>query len=155
MRALLVLLLLATLAGCATKEDAPADEATGNDTADDDAMTTAPPEAITVTVGRAPGAGIPPTTYTLEPATLELVVGRTYDLTLVNADPIAGHDLQLEGLDVHIDTIPADSSSEPVQFTPTEAGTFRMYCTIGQGNPTGHDEMGMHGEVVVSASASA
>lgn len=144
------LALALLLAGCLGGDDAPADDPATNESGEDESMEGAAPEDITVTVGRAPGVGVPPTTYTLTPATLELMVGQAYNLTLVNDDAVAGHDLVIEGLDVHIDTIGAGATSDPVQFTPTEAGEFRMYCSIGQGNPTGHDEMGMHGTVVVS-----
>lgn len=146
MRAPMPLLCLALLAGCLTDEPSTPTPPAGNASDDGGAME---PEAIQVAVGRG-GEGVPPTLYTLSPARLELAVGTAYSLTLRNDDPAGGHDLAIDELDVHIDTIGAGETSEPVVFTPTEAGTFKMYCTIGGDSPLSHDAQGMHGEVVVS-----
>lgn len=148
MRTLLLLAVLSLVAGCATKDDgAPDDTTNTNGTASGDGMGTMAPEDIQVTVGEG-GTSVPPTLYTLAPKQLQLTVGHTYNLTLKNAGKI-GHDLVIEGLDVKIPSTPAGATSEGVLFTPTEAGTFPMYCDIGTG-PTSHKDQGMKGEVVVS-----
>lgn len=147
----LLLALALLLAGCAADDDAPRDETTGDATdaneSGEQGMTMA--EDVQVVVGEA-ASTVPPSTtlYTLSPKTLELTVGKTYNLTLKNNGRLA-HDLVIEGLDVAIPSTPAGATSEGVMFTPTAAGTFPMYCTLGAG-PTTHKENGMSGEVVVS-----
>lgn len=154
MRTLQALLLAFALllAGCAANDDAsPEEDGTGDDAAtnesNDAGMMMA--EDVQVVVGEAPSTVPPSTTlYTLSPKTLELTVGKTYNLTLKNNGRLS-HDLVIEGLDVTIPSTPAGATSEGVTFTPTVAGTFPMYCTLGA-SPATHKENGMSGEVVVS-----
>ena len=151
MRAPLLLLAFSlVLAGCAA-DDEPADAGDapgpGTDATPEDAAMPVEGEAIQVTVGEG-GAGVPPTLYTLAPRTLELVAGKTYNLTLKNGGR-APHDLVIEGLGVAIPSTPAGQTSEGVTFTPAAPGTYAMFCTLGMG-PASHKDNGMSGEVVVS-----
>lgn len=147
MRALILLSIALVLAGCANNAD-PSDDANATPTATP-AMPGGGATAVSVSlVDRTPGVGIPPTTMGISPATLELVAGQLVNLTVTN-DGAGPHDLVIEGLDVATESIPP-GESVTVEFTPMEAGTYKMYCSIGGDAPTGHDAQGMHGEVVVS-----
>lgn len=143
MRAFLLAAAL-LLAGCTSPDDAPADAT--NETGSGDAPM-ARAAALSL-FDRSPGVGVPPTTMGIDPAVLELAVGQFVNLTVTN-DGNTGHDLVIEGLDVATETIPPGGSTS-VEFTPIEAGSYRMYCSIGGDGPVGHDAQGMHGEVVVS-----
>ena len=146
---LLLLAFSLVLAGCATNDEPPADDADAAPDADGAQQDQMPVEgeAIQVAVGEG-GAGVPPTLYMLAPRTLELIAGKTYNLTLKN-DGQVPHDLVIEGLDVAIPSTPGGATSEGVTFTPAAPGTYVMYCTLGMG-PTAHKDNGMSGEVVVS-----
>lgn len=142
-------LLLLASSGCFS----PGDEAEGGDA--NATTNTTPPmgataKAVSVDlVDRQvpPGVGVPPSTMGISPGTLELKVGERVNLT-VNNKGNSGHDLVIEGLDVATDVIPA-GESVTVEFTPMEAGTYKMYCSVGAA-PADHEAQGMVGEVVVS-----
>lgn len=143
----LALALTAGAAGCVgSNDEAPVDNSTDtNDT------TTMPPVAQAAAVSlfdRSPGVGVPPTTMGIDPATLELTLGMPVNLTVTN-DGDSAHDLVIEGLGVKTESI-APGESASVEFTPMEAGTYRMYCSVGGDGPIGHAAQGMRGEVVVS-----
>ena len=147
---LLVLVSIAlAVAGCTQKAD---------DAGNMDDNTTATPPATNMTTAKAvsvslvdqqvpPGVGVPPSTMGINPGTLELKVGERVNLTITN-DGNTGHDLVIEGLDVDTDVIPPGESVS-VEFTPMEAGTYKMYCSVGAA-PANHEAQGMVGEVVVS-----
>lgn len=146
MRAILLAAALALAAGCASSnDDAPAD----NSSATDDTTTTTPPVAVSLSlIDRTPGIGVPPTTMGIDPSSIELAVGVPVNLTVSN-NGNSGHDLVIDGLDVATESI-APGESFSIEFTPAEAGTYRMYCSVGGGTPLSHDMQGMNGEVVVS-----
>lgn len=54
-----------------------------------------------------------------------------------------GHDMGDVEYDLHVSTMPGESST--IQFTPTDAGTYEFFCTV-----KGHLEAGMIGKLVVS-----
>lgn len=144
MRLILFTLALVPLTlGCLGSDDAPAD---GNSN-----MTATP----TPTMGLAPvdkavsvGEVAVPPGYSINPARLELTVGVPVNLTFTNGGE-QQHDLVIEGLDVAFDAI-GGGESATMMFTPTEAGEYPMYCTIGV-SPLSHRERGMAGTVVVAA----
>jgi uncharacterized cupredoxin-like copper-binding protein len=145
MRAILAFLILPLLlAGCTSEPNVADPIVTPTPTTATN--TTMAPMAIEVAVGD----GTPPTLYTISPATLELKVGMAYSLTLKN-NGRGAHDLVIPDLEVTIPSTAAGATSDPVIFTPTAAGEFEMYCTLGPGGtPLSHREGGMSGTVVVS-----
>ncbi len=54
-----------------------------------------------------------------------------------------GHDMSSMEYDLHISTLPGESST--ITFTPTEAGTYEFFCTV-----EGHKEAGMVGNLIIS-----
>ena len=143
-RATFLLLVLAVLAaGCATK---PGTTGGANNTTSTSG-TSMSPTAVTVTVGDGPTADVPPKLFTLSPATLALKLNTLYNLTLKNTGRGA-HDLVIDKLGVKINST-APSASASVEFTPTQTGTFDMYCTLGMA-PADHRSNGMAGKVTVS-----
>lgn len=148
---LLAALAAALLAGCLDNVAAPEDGATPpTNTTDDGAggNSTMAPMDVTVTVGESVGSVPPsPMLYTLSPAKLELHVGMPVNLTLKN-DGQGPHDLVIEGIEgAKVESVDG-GASKSVLFTPTEAGTFQMYCTLGA-EPLDHQSNGMAGEVEV------
>ena len=148
MKRFAILLVLALLvAGCTSKPAAPTTP-TGTNTTNSGALK--PAVSVTVTlVDRQvpPGVGVPPSTMGIDPASLDLAVNVPVHLTVTNGGNSA-HDLVIDGLDVKTDSI-APGESVNVEFTPTKAGTYKMYCDIGAA-PLTHDAQGMHGEVTVA-----
>jgi uncharacterized cupredoxin-like copper-binding protein len=63
------------------------------------------------------------------------------------ADHSAGHDAHMAGMDdqpdLHVSAMPGESGV--LAFTPTEAGTYEITCTVA-----GHHEAGMVGTLVVT-----
>ncbi len=53
------------------------------------------------------------------------------------------HDFTLKDLDVKTNQITAGNKAE-VEFTPTKAGSFEFYCSVGK-----HKDMGMKGTLIV------
>lgn len=53
------------------------------------------------------------------------------------------HDFVLDEFSVQSKTL-KDSESETITFTPTKAGTFEFYCSVGS-----HRKMGMKGNLIV------
>lgn len=147
MRTALLLVLLTLAAGCTTK-DVP------DTTASDDSNTEIPPEvppvavAVAVALHNDPGVGVPPTTMGIDPPTLAFSLGVPVNLTITNRGS-GIHNLVIDGLDVASDNIDAGASVS-ILFTPTEEGTFDMYCSIGGNGPAGHRAQGMAGSVTVS-----
>lgn len=145
-RTLLLVALALVVAGCAQPA---ADDSTATTTTPvtttPDAMGTQP-MAVKVEVGEG-DASVPPKLYSLTPKKLELHVGMPVNLTFQNNGQ-APHDLVIEGLDVKIASVDGGESAT-VEFTPMEAGTYKMYCSLGT-SPADHASNGMSGEVVVS-----
>lgn len=144
MRTAILLVLTLLFTGCASEEPGPTTPTPETPTPATN-MTAA---ALAVSlVDRTPGVAVPPTTMGIEPAQLTLRVGERVNLTVTN-DGQSVHNLVIEGLGVQTDDLDA-GASQSIEFTPTEAGTYRMYCSIGGESPVGHDAQGMHGEVLV------
>lgn len=161
MRLLAFLLPLVLLAGCvetlrapdpetaptaATPGGTPGGGATGGEGGG--AGAGEPVEVAVALVDATPSPAAPSAIYGISPAKLELRAGVPVSLTVTN-EGRGSHDLVIEGLDVQTEMLQA-GASQTIVFTPVEAGTYRMYCSIGKGSPVGHDERGMNGEVVVS-----
>lgn len=134
-------------AGCLTDVAAPTPTPATNSTSDDNI--TLAPIAVTVTVGESVGS-VPPSAalYTISPAKLELRVGEPVNLTLKNAGQ-NDHDLVIEGIEGAKVPVIAGGQSKSVEFTPTAAGEYKMYCTVGGGTPLAHRDHGMAGTVTV------
>jgi uncharacterized cupredoxin-like copper-binding protein len=100
--------------------------------------------------------------FRFSPATLELTVGQPVRLTIKNPDTVE-HDFQADVFPLHVGAgahtagmshgtaneaplhihTPAGGDSFAV-FTPTEKGTYAVYCTV-----PGHKEAGMTATIVV------
>lgn len=138
-------LLVLSFAGCVESPPVTTPEIPTNDTTDDNMTVEAMP--VTVTVGDGPTQDVPPQLYTLSPKKLEFHVGMPVNLTLKNIGR-GPHDLIIQGIEgAKIASTPAGQSMS-VEFTPTETGTFEMYCTIGM-SPADHKSNGMAGAVTV------
>lgn len=73
-------------------------------------------------------------------------VGDTVRLTVINGDPVA-HDLKIDELSVYTGELLTDEQTVTVEFTVTQAGEFKYYCSI-----PGHRQIGMEGVLRVEAS---
>lgn len=147
MRLLLLAVVLA-LAGCAQPAaETPAPVAANNSTESENMTMDAVEIAVALVETVTPG--VPPTTLGIEPAQIELHVGMLHKIVVTNEGGSA-HDLVVDELEISTGSIAPGESIE-VLVTPTEAGEFKMYCSIGSATPvTSHDERGMHGTIVVS-----
>lgn len=143
----LAVIAFALLAGCAAK-DTPNTPA-GNETAPDGSGAVVPPTSVALSLfDRTPGVGVPPTTMGIAPNTLTLKVGGSVNLTVTN-DGSMTHNLIIDGLDVATNDL-APGESVSVEFTPTEAGEYTMYCSIGGASQVGHQSQGMQGTITVA-----
>ncbi len=73
----------------------------------------------------------------------EIRVKKGQEVTLVLNNVNGFHDLVIDELNVRTKQIQG-GQSERVTFTPTEAGSFEYYCSVGK-----HRQMGMKGTLVV------
>lgn len=146
MRLVILTLAVVVLSGCAATQDAPSTPSPSSNTSAPGETPAAVP--VEVALHNDPGVGVPPTTMGIDPATLELSLGVPVNLTVTNRGT-GVHNLVIEGLDIATDNIEAGASVS-IEFTPMEAGTFAMYCSIGGDAPVGHRGQGMAGEVVVA-----
>lgn len=149
LQALALATLVAFGAGCLTNVAAPTQDTNTTNSTTPGGNETMAPMAVTVTVGEGPTQDVPPHLYTLSPPKLELHVGMPVNLTLKNAGSNA-HDLVIEGIDGAKVASTPGGQSKSVEFTPTKAGDYKMYCTIGGGTPLAHRDNGMSGTVTVS-----
>lgn len=142
----LVCLLVSLVAGCAGEEAATPTPTTSTSAATptSEAMPAPVEKTVTVDEDQLPLS----VQYSIDPQRLDLAVNVPVVLTFVNAGE-SEHDLVIEGLDVTFPAI-AGGQSATLEFTPTQAGEYKMYCTIGGGTPLSHEERGMAGTVVVA-----
>lgn len=149
MRRVVLLVLVSLLSGCFSGDAAPpaadvVDNAPEEDSTDaqQEAAPLPPLELEVLLEDMANGA------YAIKPGTIELEKDRLVKLRVVNQG-IEPHNLIIEGLGVTTRLLNAGESQD-LEFTPTAAGTFRAYCSVGGAGPTGHAGMGMDATVVVS-----
>jgi uncharacterized cupredoxin-like copper-binding protein len=82
--------------------------------------------------------------FTLTPSTVTIDAPGTYTFEAMN-DGGVDHSLEIEGMGIEEETEtigPGESASMTVDL---EAGTYEMYCPIGN-----HRDLGMSGEITVS-----
>ena len=72
---------------------------------------------------------------------LQVTIGQEVTLVLDNRD-LYGHSFDVDALNVHVE-MPANGRT-PFTFTPTETGTYTIYCAV-----PGHREAGMVSTLVV------
>lgn len=77
-----------------------------------------------------------------DPNVIEATVGEPITVKLNSVD--MQHDFVIDELNVQSEVIPGGSSTE-VTFTPTEAGEYEFYCSVGN-----HRAQGMVGTLVVT-----
>jgi len=91
--------------------------------------------------------------YAFRPATIEVVVGRPVELTLINDDRLTPHNLTLDaagaGLDVDVDV--KGGKEAVVRFTPSAIGRFPFHCNKKLLFMKSHRDHGMVGDLVVTA----
>jgi plastocyanin len=81
--------------------------------------------------------------FSFVPATLTLKKGEKVRLVFKNTGKMT-HDFVVDELNVRTKVING-GTEDIVEFTPTEAGTFEYYCSVGK-----HREMGMKGTLTVT-----
>jgi len=90
--------------------------------------------------------------YAFRPATIEVVVGRPVELTLINDDHLTPHNLTVEaaetGLDLDVDV--KGGKKTVVRFTPSATGRFPFFCNKKLPFMKSHRDHGMVGELVVT-----
>lgn len=79
--------------------------------------------------------------FSFAPNIIRAEVGETIRLTLTSTD--MPHDFVIDELEVATEVIQAGESTS-IEFTPTEAGEYEFYCSVG-----GHRQMGMVGTLIV------
>jgi plastocyanin len=89
--------------------------------------------------------------YRYHPDTVEVVAGRSVELTLVNDDKITPHNFTLKEPNAGIDLDAAVSAGESatLHFTPQTAGSYTFYCNKKLPFMKSHRERGMEGKLVV------
>ncbi len=80
--------------------------------------------------------------FSFDPSEISVQVGETVKVVLNAVD--MPHDFVVDELDVRSDVANPGETVE-VEFTPTEAGEFEYYCSVGN-----HREMGMVGTLTVT-----
>ena len=89
--------------------------------------------------------------YSFSPETLEVTVGTTVRLTLVNTDGITPHNIILNeessGLNIEVD-VKAGKTVE-YEFTPTVPGSYTFFCDKKLLFMKSHRERGMEGVLTV------
>ena len=138
---LLVLIVGLVAGACGNGDDdptaTPRPAATNTPTA-----TTPPSDSPTATGG---GDGIPinvinrTNPYVFEPKDFDFKVGTTYTLTIEGQDEFHTFTVDSLGIDISINA----GETVTFEFTPTQAGTFKLVCIP-------HEALGMVGEVRVS-----
>ena len=116
--------------------------ACGDDDDEEAATTTSSAETSTTASGGGETVDIVETEFALDPPDASVAAGEV-TFAISNEGQIA-HNLEIEGNGVEevSDTIEGGSSTELA--VELEAGTYEMYCNIGD-----HAEQGMEGEVTV------
>lgn len=79
--------------------------------------------------------------YYFEPDVIRVKRGETVKVVLSAVDMM--HDFVVEDLGVRTEVVTAGNSAE-VEFTPTEAGEYEFYCSVGN-----HRQLGMVGTLIV------
>lgn len=88
--------------------------------------------------------------FTIEPSAINVQAGEQVNFTLNNAGKFP-HDLHVEGQGVVAEAVEGDGNiasgeSATWQWTPTQPGTYQMWCPVGP-----HRENGMVGTITVTA----
>jgi uncharacterized cupredoxin-like copper-binding protein len=100
------------------------------------AVQAAAPQVINVTLD----------SYKIRPKEITVKVGQPVTFKIKNDAWFITHDLVIKAPDAGIDikvNLHGGESGEAT-FTPTKAGTYKMYC-----DHDSHDEKGMHGQLIV------
>lgn len=95
----------------------------------------------TTTVGAVRTITITGRDYSFSPSTITVKRGDKVQLILTSAQ--GAHDIKIDALGVASKTVNTGESTS-VEFTPTKAGTYEYYCSIGN-----HRAMGMKGTLTV------
>ena len=83
------------------------------------------------------------TEFAFAPSTLTLTVGQPVTVKFTNAGKMP-HDFVIDEIPGAKTAIVKSGESTSVTFTPTTAGTFKFYCSVGN-----HRAQGMEGTVTV------
>lgn len=156
MRAILLafVLLAAAFAGCTATSDTTTP--TPQDNSSSGAPSSVVPMTATIEVGESNpvGAPLPGQTgqgmYLTAKGMDALMVGMPVNVTITNKGADA-HDVVGPDIGLKSPSIPAGKSVS-LTITPTKAGTFDIYCDIGQA-PVDHRSAGMAGKATVKAAA--
>lgn len=152
--AILLLILLATLAACGAQPqsvppvasqsgaESAAEHADGAHATDEQAEIATPDHTFTLETATSGGFIYVGDDGVKNPE-LRVPVGTTVGLTLVNGDGIE-HDLSIDDLGVHSEHIVQIGASSTVSFHAKTPGTYVYYCTL-----PGHRQAGMEGILVV------
>ncbi len=89
--------------------------------------------------------------YSFSPEALEVIVGTTVRLTLVNTDGVTPHNIILneEGSDLDIKVDVKAGKTVEYEFTPTAPGTYTFFCDKKLFFMKSHRERGMEGVLTV------
>ncbi len=146
MRALLVLLLLASLglSGCTDSSDeTPEVDDSTPDGSDGETPMDTPTQGSVLSIA---AVGAYPFNPALDPPRFEVKAGSTVSITYTNDDmnPLVGHDLRISGVDEQTPNLANGESAELTFVVDLEPGEYPYWCTIGN-----HREQGMEGVMVV------
>lgn len=81
--------------------------------------------------------------YKFTPAEVRVKAGQPVTIVLENKGRVE-HDWAIEALKVAMNPIPRPGQTGRASFTPSQAGTFEIICTVA-----GHKELGMVGKLIV------
>jgi uncharacterized cupredoxin-like copper-binding protein len=87
--------------------------------------------------------------WSIQPASITVAAGERVQFRIMNTGERI-HDLRIEGMGVTFEAVPGSDSIQPgqsaaVNFTFAQAGTYEMYCPVGQ-----HRQAGMDGTFMVA-----
>jgi len=89
--------------------------------------------------------------YSITPNTITVKANEPVTFKVSNAATFIPHDLVIKapeaGIDIKINV--SAGKTEQATFTPTQAGTYEMYCDKEPPIGKSHREKGMHGKLVV------
>jgi plastocyanin len=97
--------------------------------------------AVAGTVGAIKTITITAKDYSFSPTSITVKKGERVQLILSSTQ--GAHDIKIDGLGVASKTLNTGETTS-VEFTPTKAGTYEYYCSIGN-----HRAMGMRGTLIV------